>query len=63
MSSVAAEPLPTRDEVPDYELPDIIVADQPHQLKALGDRTARTVGYYRELLGRLGAKTEDVARG
>ena len=43
MSSVAAEPLPTRDEVPDYELPDIIVADQPHQLKALGDRTRMAI--------------------
>jgi DNA-binding transcriptional ArsR family regulator len=43
MSSVAAEPLPTRDEVPDYELPDIVVADQPHQLKALGDRTRMAI--------------------
>jgi DNA-binding transcriptional ArsR family regulator len=24
---------------PDYELPDVVVADQPEQLKALGDRT------------------------
>ena len=43
MSSVAAEPLPTRDEVPDYELPDVVVADQPHQLKALGDRTRMAI--------------------
>ena len=43
MSSVAAEPLPTRDEVPDYELPDIVVADQPHQLKALGDHARMAI--------------------
>lgn len=30
--------------------------------RALGDRTARAVAWYRELLGRLGATTEDVAR-
>ena len=43
MSSVAAEPLPTRDGVPDYELPDVVVADQPHQLKAIGDRTRMAI--------------------
>ena len=30
-------------EVPDYELPDIVVADQPHQLKALGDRARMAI--------------------
>lgn len=30
--------------------------------RALGDRAARTAAWYRELLGRLGATTEDVAR-
>jgi DNA-binding transcriptional ArsR family regulator len=39
MSSVPAEPLPARDEVPDYDLPEVVVADQPHQLKAIGDPT------------------------
>jgi DNA-binding transcriptional ArsR family regulator len=39
MPSVSAEPLPARDEVPDYDLPDVVVADQPQQLKALGDPT------------------------
>jgi hypothetical protein len=43
MSSVVAEPLPPRDEVPDYELPDLVLADQPHQLKALGDRTRMAI--------------------
>ena len=36
MPSVPAEAL-LRDEVPDYDLPERVVADQPHQLKALGD--------------------------
>jgi DNA-binding transcriptional ArsR family regulator len=39
MSSVPAEPFPARAEVPDYDLPEGVVADQPHQLKALGNRT------------------------
>ena len=39
MPSVPAQPLPTWDEAPDYDLPDDVVADQPHQLKALGDKT------------------------
>ena len=43
MPSVAAEPLPTRAEVPDYDLPDTVVADQPHQLKALGDTTRMAI--------------------
>ena len=43
MPSVAAEPLPTCDEVPDYDLPDNVVADQPHQLKALGDKTRMAI--------------------
>jgi DNA-binding transcriptional ArsR family regulator len=43
MSSVAAEALPARDEVPDYDLPEAVLADQPHQLKALGDRTRMAI--------------------
>jgi biotin operon repressor len=43
MSSVPAEPLPAREEVPDYDLPEVVVADQPHQLKALGDRTRMAI--------------------
>ncbi len=39
MPSVPAEPLPAWDEIPDYDLPDEVVADQPHQLKAVADRT------------------------
>jgi DNA-binding transcriptional ArsR family regulator len=43
MSSVAAQPLPASDEVPDYDLPEAVLADQPHQLKALGDRTRMAI--------------------
>ena len=43
MSSVAAETLQTVDEVPDYDLPEAVLADQPHQLKALGDRTRMAI--------------------
>ena len=43
MPSVNAEPLPPRDEVPDYDLPERVVADQPHQLKALGDATRMAI--------------------
>src|SRR5512134_14883 len=43
MPSVPAEPLPARDDVPDYDLPDDVVADQPHQLKAVGDRTRMAI--------------------
>jgi biotin operon repressor len=43
MPSVPAEPLPAREEVPDYDLPEVVVADQPHQLKALGDRTRMAI--------------------
>jgi DNA-binding transcriptional ArsR family regulator len=35
----APEPQPT----PDYDLPDEVVADEPAQLKALGDRTRLTI--------------------
>jgi len=43
MSSDPAEPLPARDEVLDYELPERVLADQPHQLKAVGDRTRMAI--------------------
>src|SRR5262245_66542204 len=43
MSSDPAELLPVRDDVPDYELPESVVADQPHQLKAMGDRTRMAI--------------------
>jgi DNA-binding transcriptional ArsR family regulator len=43
MSSVAAETQPALDEVPDYDLPEAVLADQPHQLKALGDRTRMAI--------------------
>ena len=43
MPSVPAEPLASRDEVPDYELPEDVIADQPHQLKAMGDRTRMAI--------------------
>lgn len=43
MSSDPAEPRPVRDDVPDYELPETVVANQPQQLKALGDRTRMAI--------------------
>ena len=43
MPSVHAEPLPPREEVPDYDLPETVVADRPHQLKALGDGTRMAI--------------------
>lgn len=43
MSSDPAEPLPVREDVPDYELPERVRVDQPYQLKAVGDRTRMAI--------------------
>ena len=39
----SAEPLPARDADPTTTFPTSVVADQPHQLKALGDRTRMAI--------------------
>jgi DNA-binding transcriptional ArsR family regulator len=43
MPSEPAEALPVRGEVPDYDLPESVTADQPNQLKALGDTTRMAI--------------------